>query len=918
MALRSVGVRLVAEVGTYITNIRNAAKTTGGFTAELDKAARAGKLDAVADQAGRMGLALAAGFLLVERAAARFEKQMSAVSAATHASAGDMQKLSAAALQAGKDTKFSATEAGQGIEELAKAGVSTADILGGGLSGALNLAAAGELGVGEAAETAASAMTQFKLTGKDMTHVADLLAAGAGKAQGSVHDMAQALNQGGLVASQMGLSIEETTGTLAAFASAGLLGSDSGTSFKTMLLRLASPTDVAKAKMQELGISAFDAQGNFVGMAKFAGILQDALSGLSQEQRLAAMNVIFGTDAIRASSIVYAQGKQGIQGWIDKTNASGYAAETAAIKTDNLMGDIERLTGSLETLAIQSGSGANSGLRILAQAVDSLLDAFGNMPSFLQSGIVILVGVSGAALLAFAALIKVRASATKAMAELRAMGPAGVRAAEGLTKVGRYARFAAGALVALELASAALESLNSNTVDAERLTKSLEELGKTGKNTGELTRLFGDNLSGWADAVYDTSSGFSEFGRTAESLIPGLKGLSELTWGYSFTQSAEQVKAADEALTELVRNGKLNEARAAFTRLLQASGVSYEELERLLPGYIEAIREAEKSTSGAAGAQDAAASKAKLLAGGMYSAELAGRKLIDVFNELNGRAIDFAEAQIKVEGGLDRITESFKENGKTLDINTKAGRENKQAILDVIQASADAAQKKYDESGSIKDATHVYDDYIGRLKETLRKQGLSKTAINDIIAAYASMPTLVVTTVTANTLPAQIKLAAIEAKVLALKDRTIRISAQVYWTSKGLHVPGGTHLERWGGITEHAQTGLLRDAEIATPRSPARYAWAEPATGGEAFVPRRGNTGRSLGILQHAAGWYGHALVPTGGRAGGGGAGGVQTIVHQHQHTVTLSGKEMISGFRREVALSGGSAQRSLGSKKSG
>ena len=107
---------------------------------------------------------------------------------------------------------------------MAKAGVSTKDILGGGLKGALSLAAAGSLDVAEAAEISASALTQFKLSGDKIPHLADLLAAGAGKAQGSVQDLGAALNQSGLVAASTGLSIEETTGVLAAFASAGVDG----------------------------------------------------------------------------------------------------------------------------------------------------------------------------------------------------------------------------------------------------------------------------------------------------------------------------------------------------------------------------------------------------------------------------------------------------------------------------------------------------------------------------------------------------------------------------------------------------------------------------------------------------------------------------------------------------------------------
>lgn len=86
----------------------------------------------------------------------------------------------------------------------------------------MNLAAAGQLDLGRAAEIAASAMTQFGLKGKDVGHVSDLLAAGAGKAQGEVTDMAAALAQSGLVAAQTGLTIEEASGALAGFASGAI------------------------------------------------------------------------------------------------------------------------------------------------------------------------------------------------------------------------------------------------------------------------------------------------------------------------------------------------------------------------------------------------------------------------------------------------------------------------------------------------------------------------------------------------------------------------------------------------------------------------------------------------------------------------------------------------------------------------
>jgi TP901 family phage tail tape measure protein len=76
-----------------------------------------------------------------------------------------MGELRAAAIKAGADTQYSATEAAHGITEMAKAGVSAKDIMGGGLTGALSLAAAGQLDVADAAGIASTAMTQFSLSG---------------------------------------------------------------------------------------------------------------------------------------------------------------------------------------------------------------------------------------------------------------------------------------------------------------------------------------------------------------------------------------------------------------------------------------------------------------------------------------------------------------------------------------------------------------------------------------------------------------------------------------------------------------------------------------------------------------------------------------------------------------------------------
>ena len=351
------------------------------------------------------GGAVALGIGLIVKRSMEFDKAMSSVGAAANASGGRLEALRKAAIKAGADTQYSATEAAGAEEELAKAGVSTRDILSGGLKGALNLAAAGQIDVADAAETAASAMTQFGLSGKDVPHIADLLSAAANKAQGGVSDMAYALKQSGLVAAQTGLSINETTGALAAFASNGLIGQDAGTSFKQMLISLANPTSKASGLMEDLGISAYDASGNFVGISKFAGILHDKLAKLTPQQRQSALATIFGSDAIRAASILYQQGSKGISSWITKVNDQGNAARTAAAKTDNLAGDIERLKGSLETAAIGAGSGLNGVLRGLVKGADAVVDAFNGLPGPVQTGVVAVGGLAGAASLVAGGLL---------------------------------------------------------------------------------------------------------------------------------------------------------------------------------------------------------------------------------------------------------------------------------------------------------------------------------------------------------------------------------------------------------------------------------------------------------------------------------------------------------------------------------
>jgi TP901 family phage tail tape measure protein len=617
-----------------------------------------------------VGGAAAAGVGIAVKSFADFDKSMSDVRAATHETAAGMGDLRQAALDAGADTAFSASEAAAGIENLAKAGVSTQDILGGGLTGALDLAAAGGLGVADAAETAATALTQFKLEGEDVPHIADLLAAGAGKAQGEVSDLSAALNQSGLVASQFGLSIEETTGTLAAFASAGLLGSDSGTSFKTMLLALANPSEKAAGLMEDLGIHAYNAQGAFVGIAPLAEQLKTQLGGLSQAERDAALATIFGSDAIRAANVLYQQGAQGIGDWTTKVNDAGFAAETAAIKQDNLRGDIEKLGGSFETALIGAGSGANDTLRLLTQTAGAAVDGFSGLPDEIQAGATALASVAAVGGLGAAGLLK----AVTAASDLK-------DAWTGLSRTGRTLTFTMGGVgVALAAAAVVYGVFAKRNAEAEQkaddLRSTLNE--QTGAITGNTRAYVANDLaqSGLAKRAKEMGLNLALVTDAAlgnESALTSLVGVLDdhiaagTLQGNTVNRGA--VVMTDQARSALALKNELVGTNGALT--------DAQEKQRLAAEGTQEHKTAQQ--------EQAAAVKLSNVEIEKQAEQL--KEQVEAAYEAAGLALSLRDAQNRYRESLVTANTALEENGRGVSLNTKEGRANRTAIDGVAEAA---------------------------------------------------------------------------------------------------------------------------------------------------------------------------------------------------------------------------------------
>ncbi|MGW9268323.1 phage tail tape measure protein [Microbacterium sp. NPDC055599] len=712
MAERVVKVRLSAVVDDYRKGMREAAEETRAVGTQAEKLAQTRQAMQTLGTAGvAMGAAIAAGVGVAVAKFADFDQAMSFVAATGDDARENLDALRQAALDAGAATVFSATESANAIEEMAKAGLSARDILGGGLTGALDLAAAGGLEVADAAGIAATALKIFNLEGSDMSHVADLLAAGAGKAMGDVGDLSQALAQGGQVAAATGLSIEETTAALASFASQGLLGSDAGTSFKTMLQRLTPQSDEARRKMEELGVSAYDSSGNFIGLAEFAGNLQEALADLTPEQRNAALSVMFGSDAVRAANVIYKEGESGIREWISAVDDQGYAAETAATRLDNLVGDWEALTGALDTAFISMGEGANGPLRWLVQSLTELVDGFNDLPDWAKQvgiGMAALaagVGLAGGALLlAIPKFVELRES-------LNQLGLDG----DALTgKLGRLARIGGGALLGFAAASAGLDLL----------TKAMQSMGDAAEVTDNKL-VSASNAAEVLSAALGKGFGSTADIKVAESAVEGLAEMLDLaaSGAQATGDSIRPVLNAANAVSKLgeelgdLASSNLPLAQEKF-RLLALEGNLNE---KQMLALIDKMEPFKRALTDQASASGEAADDQTLLNLAMGDAEDVARSaadaymdqasevedlqsqlmaLIDTINQANGVGQDAISQNIRYEETLAAVRQAIADGAYGLDESTEAGRENMAMLVGLAadSQSAAAAQLALDNS----------------------------------------------------------------------------------------------------------------------------------------------------------------------------------------------------------------------------
>ena len=764
---KNIVIRLMADTASYEAAMTRAGSTAKTVASGMENTGRKSAL--IASGMTAAGLAVAAFGVAAVKMAADFDQQMSTVQANTGATSAQMDQLRAAAIEAGASTVYSASDSADAINDLGKAGMSVTDILTGGLSGALNLAASDGMAVGDAAEYMANALSMFHLKGSQASQVADTLAAGAGKAVGNVSDFGEALNNCGAQANSFGMNIQETTGVLALFAQNGTIGAEAGTQLNSMLMKLAAPSAEASNTMKELGISAYDAQHHFVGMANFAGQLQKAEKNLTDEQRNQANATIFGSYAIKAANYLYEAGESGVNKWTKAVSESGYAAEQAAAKNNNLKGDLENLSGSMESLMISVGEGAQGPLRKMVQGLDTLVDAFAGLPSGAQQTIVVMASLAGV----FGAVHKAagnlngststmanniglaidpiqrvktalgsaqtafdlfKGSSMSASEQMEAFGTSASKAqlkTAGFKAVGSSVMNLLGGPwgIALTVAGVALSAFISRQQKAKEAAEQLQSALESGSNISETI----------AGAYQDMSSGGVKLTTWLDKAGISLTDMTSAAMG-----NEAALKRVNKQIKEIDKPGIGGTAAAAIKKALKEESKAYDDASRKANEKSKAAKNAVDADGKSASAAKEAASANKELGSSASDASSQIDDLVQALFGLESGNLTADQAVDQLNQKIGELSDTCKDNGvvfdqsgNLLDRFSEQGTKTKQALEDIASSAQNAAEKilKQGEStgfssDEIERANGVLQDARDAIIRQAEASGMSEQAAN--------------------------------------------------------------------------------------------------------------------------------------------------------------------------------------------
>ena len=339
--------------------------------------------------------------------AANFESSMSQVQATMGItkdsmstldgqSVNTMDALSNLAKEMGASTAFSATECAEALNYLALAGYSTQEMADT-LPTVLNLAAAGGIDLASASDMVTDAMSALGMETSEADTMVDQMAKTASTTNTSVAQLGEGILTIGATAKSIKGGTAELNTALGILANNGIKGAEGGTHLRNIILSLQNPTDQAAAKMQELGVSVYDSEGNMRSMNDILGDLNTSMEGMTSEDKANIISTIFNkTDLSSVNALLANTGStwDSLQSSIE--NSAGAAQQMADTQLDNLQGQLTLLKSALEGLAISFGQLLMPALKSIVGAVQKVVDWLNSLDEGTKKVIVTVALVAGA------------------------------------------------------------------------------------------------------------------------------------------------------------------------------------------------------------------------------------------------------------------------------------------------------------------------------------------------------------------------------------------------------------------------------------------------------------------------------------------------------------------------------------------
>lgn len=387
MNVMELFVTLAIKDTAYKQGLKDAESNASSSTSKIGGAFKT--VGKVAKTAMAAGSAAAVAFTKTSiDAGMNFDTAMSQVAATMGTTVDKIGNVEAKAEEMGRTTKYTATEAAEGMNILAQAGLSADEQISG-IGTVLNLASAGAMSLEESASYTAGAVKGFGDSMGNASYYADLMAKGATLANTNVRGLGEAFSGSAATAKNYGQSADSVTLSLLRLAEQNVTGSEASTALNRAMADLYTPTDNASKALDQLGLSAYKSNGEAKDFNDLVDELNGSLQGMTAEQKNNALATIFTTQGLQAFNKMTASSDATVQKfWKGIQDSSGSAAQQAATQLDNLKGDITLLSSATEGLELgfyNTFSGAIRG------AIKGITSEVSGLAEAMESG-----GISGA------------------------------------------------------------------------------------------------------------------------------------------------------------------------------------------------------------------------------------------------------------------------------------------------------------------------------------------------------------------------------------------------------------------------------------------------------------------------------------------------------------------------------------------